>query len=261
MRGRTKLVLVAGGATAAVAGGVFARGRIQGGGPDLQRPDDDAIFTVYAPGGKYAFICNGPVGWVTSRLMPIIEANVYSAVAEMLDLQPDDELLDIGCGPGAFLATKAQHVRRVVGLDPSPTMLGAAERRLAGRLAAGTARLVSGSAAALPFGDGEFSAVTAIFAPLSHAEAFRVLRPGGRLVFADPSPRRSSSDPTSSWGTRLYDEADHRRRFEEAGFTEVTLRYRGSPPLAGELLVGGRRPAATLDDGVAGGRDSSGDPA
>ena len=52
--------------------------------------------------------------------------------AEMLDVQPDDELLDIGCGPGAFLATKAQHARRVVGLDPSRTMLDEAKRRLDG---------------------------------------------------------------------------------------------------------------------------------
>ncbi len=37
----------------------------------------------------------------------------------------------------------------------------------------------------LPFGDGEFSAVTAVFAPYDSAEVFRVLRPGGRFVMAD----------------------------------------------------------------------------
>jgi len=68
----------------------------------------------------------------------------------MLDLRPDDELLDVGCGPGAFLATKARHVRRVVGLDASPVMLHEAERRLADRLAAGTARLELGNAAVFP---------------------------------------------------------------------------------------------------------------
>jgi SAM-dependent methyltransferase len=244
MRRRTKLAVVAGGATAAVASGALARGRLRGRGPEAPLPDDDAMFTVYAPGGQYGFICNGPVGWVTSKLMPIIEAGVYGDVAAMLDLQPDDELLDIGCGPGAFLATKARHVGRVAGLDASPLMLREAERRLVDRLAAGTARLVIGSAAALPFGDGEFSAITAIFAPVNAVEAFRVLRPGGRLVFADPSPRRSPSDPTSAWGTRMYDEAEHRRMFEDAGFTDVTAGYRGGA-LGGELLVRCRKPAAS----------------
>ena len=246
MRRRTKLALVAGGATAAVAAGAVARGRLAEPGQEAPLPDEDAFFTVYAPGGRYGFLANGPVGWVIARvIMPVAEAGVYTAVAETLDLQTDDELLDVGCGPGAFLAAKAQHVRRVVGLDPSPTMLHAAERRLADRIAAGTARLVAGSAAELPFGDGEFTAVTAIFAPLSHAEAFRVLRPGGRLVHLDNDPRRSPSEPASAWGRRRYDEADHRRLFEDAGFTDVTLRYRGAPPTGGELLVFGRRPVAS----------------
>jgi SAM-dependent methyltransferase len=243
MRRTTKFALVAGGTTALVAAGTLTRGRRGRGRREGPLPDDDAIFTVYAPGGRYDFICNGPVGWVTSKLMPVAEAGVYAAVADMLDLRPDDELLDVGCGPGGFLAARAGHVRRIVGLDASPLMLREATRRLAQRLDDGSARLVLGSAAELPFGDGEFSAVTAIFAPVSHAEAFRVLRPGGRLVFADPSPRRSSSDPQSSWGTLLYGEADHRRMFEDAGFTEVTARYRGSPPIRGELLVFGRKPA------------------
>ena len=246
MRRSTKLALVAGGAAAAVAGGAFARGRVAGRGPEAPLPDQDAFFTVYAPGGKYGFLANGPVGWVIAKLMPVGEAGVYAAVAEDVDLQPEDELLDIGCGPGAFLAAKAAHVRRVVGLDPSQTMRHAAERRLADRIAAGTARLVAGSAAELPFGDGEFTAVAAIFAPLSHAEAFRVLRPGGRLVFSDPDPRRSPEQPAASWGVRWCDEADHRQLFEDAGFTDVTVRYHSLRPLyEAALVLGCRKPDAS----------------
>ena len=150
----------------------------------------------------------------------------------------NDELLDIGCGPGVFLADRARHVRTVVGLDASPLMLREAERRLADRLAAGPARLVRGNAAALPFGDGEFSAVTAIFAPAKHAEVFRVLQPGGRVVVADNDPRKSLSEPASRWGRWRSTEADHRRMAEEAGFVDFTLRYEGS-----YLLVSGRKPA------------------
>lgn len=242
MRRRMKLALVAGGAAAAIAVVASVRNRLQGGEPQAPPPGEDAIFTVFAPGGKYAFWTNGPVGWVMARVMPRMEAGLYEAVAEMLDLRPEDELLDIGCGPGAFLATQARHVRRVVGLDLSPVMLREAERRLADRIAAGTARLVTASAAELPFADGEFSAVTALNAPVQHAEAFRVLRPGGRLVFVDPDPRRSPTQPAASWGVRWYDEADHRRMFEDAGFTDVTVRYRGMPLYERALVLSCRKP-------------------
>ncbi len=244
MRRVATLALITGGATAAVAVGALALGRLRGRGPEAPTPEEDAQYTVYAPGGRYGFMFNGLVGRVNARIGPIFVAGFYEVVAEMLDLQAEDELLDIGCGSGAFLATKARHAPRVVGLDASPVMLHEAERRLADRLAAGTARLVLGSAAALPFGDGEFSAVTAIFAPVNAAEMFRVLRPGGRVVVADPDPRRSSSEPTVSWGLRRRDEADYRRMAEDAGFTDVTFRYRGGA-LGGELLVSCRKPAAS----------------
>ena len=216
------------GMLAAVGAAAFAYRRLRARGSEALTPEEDSLFTVYAPGGRYGFLANGPVGWALARLGPMVEGGVYDNIAEMLDLQPDDELLDIGCGSGAFLAAKARGTRRVVGLDPSRTMLRAAERRLAGRLKKGTARLVTGSAAELPFNDGEFSAVTAIFAPVDPAEAFRVLRPGGRCALADNDPRKSPSEPASRYGRRRWTEAEHRRMLADAGFTDPTVRYKGN---------------------------------
>ena len=234
MRRRIKLAVVAGGATAAVAGGALARGRLWGRGPETPTsPEEDPQYTLFAPGGPRGFWFNGPVGWAFAKIQPILHAGVYEIVAEMLDLQPEDELLDIGCGPGAFLATRAQRVRRVAGLDPSPVMLREAEKRLAGRVAAGTAQLVLGSSAALPFSDGEFSAVTVITAPANLAEVFRVLRPGGRFVYVDeliPDPKKPSSERTAGTGVPWHwNEADFRRMIEDAGFADLTVRYAGAP--------------------------------
>ena len=245
MRRRTMVAIGVGGALAAVIVGSMVRRWIWYGGKTSAPPDEDAMFTVFAPGGQGSFFVNGPIGRVMAKVMPIVERDVYAAVADMLELQPEDELLDIGSGPGAFLATKAGHVRRVVGIDPSPVMLHEADRRLADRIAAGTARLIAGSAAALPFDDGEFSAATAIFAPAKPVEVFRVLRPGGRFVMADPDPKRSDDEPSTSWGAPRWGEPDYRRMLETAGFTDLVVRYVGS-----SLLVAGHKPPHSRPDDV-----------
>jgi SAM-dependent methyltransferase len=248
MRRVTTLALVAGGTLVAAGVAAFARGRL--GDQSSEAPTsspEDLQYTLFAPGGPQGFWFNGPVGWAFAKFQPIGHASVYAVVAEMLDLQPEDELLDIGCGPGAYLAAKAQHARRVVGLDPSRTMLREAERRLADRIAAGTARLVAGSAAELPFGDGEFSAVTVITAPANLAEVFRVLRPGGRFVFVDelvPDPRKPSSERTagSPWN---WTEADFRRVLEDVGFVDLVVRYKPVLFLADNRIAACRKPAAS----------------
>ena len=200
-------------------------------------PSADDIFSLFLPGGPQGYWCNGPVGQLTARLMPIIEAGTYRTVASMLDLRPDDHLLDIGCGPGGFLAAQASHVHRVVGIDASPLMLRTAKRRLADRIAAGTAQLVQGNAAALPFDDHEFSAAVAIYAPASPAEVFRVLRPGGRFVVADPEPARTPAGPAASRASQRWGEADYRRMLEDAGFTDLVIHID-----RGGLYASGRKP-------------------
>ena len=230
MRRRTTVAL-AGGTLAAVTAGAVVLGRRRGQEPKAAPSGEDVQFTLFAPGGPQGFWFNGPLGWAFAKFQPIGHSRLYDVVAGMLDPQPEDALLDIGCGPGAFLATKAAHVRSVVGLDPSRVMLAEAERRLSDRIAAGTAQLVQASSATLPFGDGEFSAVTAITAPANPAEVFRVLRPGGQFVYVDElisGPKKPLSERTAGdrWN---WTDAGFRRMIEDAGFADLTVRYAGTP--------------------------------
>jgi SAM-dependent methyltransferase len=247
MRRRTTAGLALAVAGPVAVGAAVARSRFAARGTEQALPAEGAVFTVFAPGGPQAHWCNGPGGWLTSRIMPIAEAGVYRTVAGMLNLRPDDELLDIGCGPGGFVAAQAQHVGRVVGLDASPLMLRAAERRLADRIAAGTAELVLGNAAVLPFDDGTFTAATAIYAPASAAEVFRVLRPSGRFVLVDPQPARTPAESAvAAYGVRRMAEADYRRMLDDAGFTELVIHVG-----RGGLFAHGHKPRLAPAVGVA----------
>ena len=147
----------------------------------------------------------------------------------------DDELLDVGCGSARFFAEHAGHVRYLAGLDASEIQVAMAREHLAERIVAGTAEIVLGDAADLPWEDGRFSVVTSLDAikfvpdpPAALAEMHRVVRPGGRAVITmgDDSQARLGSAPSgtqSAWGIWCWSDADAQRLVEEAGFTDVTV--------------------------------------
>jgi ubiquinone/menaquinone biosynthesis C-methylase UbiE len=111
------------------------------------------------------------------------------ATRAILALQPGEHVLDIGSGPGFLAAEMAAEVGatgRVVGVDPSETMLAMAARRGA------PVDYVAGDALALPVADGTFDAAVATQVyeyvadmPAALAEARRALKPGGRLLILD----------------------------------------------------------------------------
>lgn len=123
--------------------------------------------------------------WVNSYL----NRPTYRSIATVLQLRAEDGLLDLACGSGEFLAVQGAAARRVAGIDVTPAKAALARARLADRIEAGTAEVVEGDAADLPWEDGAFTALTCndAFPFFPHpervlAEAFRVLRPCGRMV-------------------------------------------------------------------------------
>lgn len=111
-----------------------------------------------------------------------------------VDAQPGETVLDLGCGAGLDLYLYAQKVGpggHLYGLDLSPAMLDKARNNLA---AAGVTNIewLLASADAIPLPDNSVDLVTANgiynLSPDKDAvmrEVARVLRPGGRTVFAE----------------------------------------------------------------------------
>lgn len=196
---------------------------------------------------------SGPLGWVGARLLVQLAAPYYRALAAELALQRDDDLLDVGCGSATLLAEQARHVRYVAGLDASKIQVGMARRRLADRLAAGSAQIALGDAGRLPWENGRFSVVTSLntlkFVPDPAGalrEMHRVLRPGGRaavtLSDSRPSDGRTTTESgtADAWGQWQWSDADAQRLLETAGFTDVAV----SVLPGGFQLVRGVKPGA-----------------
>ncbi len=122
---------------------------------------------------------------------------VYAEALRMvIDLAGDlsgKTVLDLGCGAGALLFRLVEMYpgAEILGVDPSEKMVRRCERKL-GKVRG--ARVRRGTATAIPFPEAYVDAVLSNLA-LHHVppgeregcarELARVLRPGGRLVYAD----------------------------------------------------------------------------
>lgn len=113
-------------------------------------------------------------------------------VRKALAARPRERIIDVGCGPGFFVAELLEEVGpegSVLGVDTADAMLGMAAKRCEGHANASFAKA---DATSLPAADGSFNAAVTVqvmeYVPdvgAALAEIHRVLRPGGRVVVWD----------------------------------------------------------------------------
>ena len=153
---------------------------------------------------------------------------------------PGERILDVGCGPGFYVAEILEEIRpngSVVGVDTSTDMLAVAADRTGG---SGDVEFHQADATALPFEDSDFDRVVSVQtleyvedATGGLAEMHRVLRPGGRIVVWDvdwDTVSWESSNPVrmdrvlKAWNEHLVHPALPRTlgmRMRSVGFVEV----------------------------------------
>lgn len=109
----------------------------------------------------------------------------------LLDLKPEDQILELGFGAGRAIELVAAQATNghVSGIDHSQGMVRAASRRNAQAIKAGQVTLYHGDVTTLPFADNQFDKVFSIQTlyfwpdlPRALAEIFRVLKPGAMLA-------------------------------------------------------------------------------
>jgi len=177
-------------------------------------------------------------------------AKVYDLLAEhseetmrergisVLDPQPGEHLLEIGCGTGHTMVSLAWDVGptgKVQGLDIAENMVALAQQRIEREHLTDRARAICGDAESLPFAPETMDGIIMIFTlelfdisdiPVVLSECKRVLRPGGRLVVVGISKegRQGLLVKAFEWTHRHFPNLMDcrpifvRRALEDAGF-------------------------------------------
>lgn len=134
---------------------------------------------------------SGLLGHLVARIMARETRPENDRMLELLELGESDQILEIGFGHGATLRRAAKIARqgRLSGIDFSDVMLTRARHLNRDLISEGRLELCKGDSQKIALEDGTFDKVFTMHTiyfwsdPDQHfAEAFRVLKPGGRFA-------------------------------------------------------------------------------
>jgi 2-polyprenyl-3-methyl-5-hydroxy-6-metoxy-1,4-benzoquinol methylase len=153
----------------------------------------------------------------------------FGYAVQLLHLRPGMSLVELGCGPGWMTIFAARHGVEAAGYDIAPEMIGIARRRAE----------AEGVQAQFEVGDMEHLDLARRFdtcliydalhhtprADLAFGAAHRALKPGGRLLIAEPNwkQRYQGRGASGEFGTTElgYTPRRLKRLLRQAGFEHV----------------------------------------
>jgi ubiquinone/menaquinone biosynthesis C-methylase UbiE len=178
------------------------------------------------------YVCpQGVMGRFVGELMVRQHEKETAWTVSIADVQPADRVLEIGFGAGKAIELFAEKTTHgsVYGIDLSATMVKRASERNAQAVRVGRVKLQQGEAAQLPFEECHFDKVVTIhtfywWAEDPHVilvEMFRVLKPGGKLLFTFSNGKEGEE---RDYYDQTFIEEQVFPQMRSIGFTEVSSR-------------------------------------
>jgi ubiquinone/menaquinone biosynthesis C-methylase UbiE len=147
------------------------------------------------------FYTSHVVPWLIDRAM---RQKVFGPYRARIVGAAEGRVIEFGIGSGLNLPLYGTAVRAVIGIEPSPPLLHRARRQIAGA----PVEFIQGTAEALPLADKSVDTVVTTWTlctipdvSRALAEARRVLRPGGALLFVEHG--RAPEPGVARWQDRL----------------------------------------------------------
>ena len=177
---------------------------------------------------------SGPQARDTYR-NPLYHRPNFLANLDVLRLGSKDDLVEIGCGGGAFLHDALESGCRAAAIDHSADMVRTARELNRESIAAGRLEIRQGDAASLPFPSGRFTCavMTGVFGFLQDpvaalSEIVRVLAPAGQLVlYTGSGALRGTPAAPEPIASRLhfYEDEELEKLALRAGFSSARVEH------------------------------------
>ncbi len=190
---------------------------------------------------------SGAIGrYLMSRIFNRGNADINSYVKEILDLQRNDRVLEIGFGPGKLISQMAEITTEgvVEGIDFSKVMLKQASKVNKQHISNRRVILHEGECSSLPFKSESFDKLCSINTiyfwdePKNYfSEIFRVAKAGAKVVIGFRDDKQMSNLNLSEDIFNNYSHNDVVKLLSDAGFSDAHVKEKEGKPFVSYCAV------------------------
>jgi ubiquinone/menaquinone biosynthesis C-methylase UbiE len=178
-------------------------------------------------------------GLIVGKFMNKHNLLMYSDAYQLLGASPNDTILEIGFGNGAFIKELVKKIEpgKYYGIDISDTMIRTATKRNNDLIKSGRIELLKNNVEQLSFDNQQFDKIFTLNTiyfwknpKRVMTEIKRVLKPGGTFVIGLSTKEKMEGGDYFHERFTLYDKIDVEKLFTNNGFSILDSTYHNTKP-------------------------------